>query len=224
MKLEYNRIIDSTLLKADTLPHEIDALCADAHKYQFYAVCVNPSYVRYAKNILKGTGVKLCTVVGFLLGQTTQRQKVYETKIAIKEGADEIDMVMNIAEFKKRCACVISEIRAVKKVCGKRTLKVIIETALLNQDEIRDAVNVCIDGNADFVKTSTGFSMRGASLEDITIMREASGNLIKIKASGGVQTAQQFLDFFNAGVSRIGTSNAVKIMEELHKLESHEHR
>lgn len=222
MKLEYNRIIDSTLVKADTLPHEIDTLCADAHKYQFFAVCVNPSYVSYAKNILKNTAVQLCCVVGFPLGQTTQKQKVYEAKIAIKEGADEIDMVMNIAEFKKGCACVITEIRAVKKVCGKRKLKVIIETALLTNDEIKDAVNVCIDGNADYVKTSTGFSFRGASLEDVQIMNNAAANLIKIKASGGIKTAKQFIDLFQAGASRIGTSNAVQIMQELNKM-NHEY-
>ncbi len=131
-------------------------------------------------------------------------------------------MVMNIAEFKKRCACVITEIRAVKKVCGKRKLKVIIETALLTNDEIKDAVNVCIDGNADYVKTSTGFSFRGASLEDVQIMNNAAANLIKIKASGGIKTAKQFIDLFQAGASRIGTSNAVQIMQELKKM-NHEY-
>ncbi|WP_033160250.1 deoxyribose-phosphate aldolase [Mycoplasmoides alvi] len=214
-----NKLFDHTLLKADASVDEIKNLCTEAIKYKFFSVCVNPSYIRYAKSQLKNSNVKICTVVGFPLGQTSTKQKVYETKRSIKDGADEIDMVMNIPEFKQNCACVISEIRKVKKVCKNTILKVIIETALLTEEEIRKATMAVIEAGADFVKTSTGFSTRGATVRDVEIMRSVSDEYgpIGIKASGGIKTLDDVKALVNAGATRIGSSKSVDIMLELNQ-------
>ncbi|QEX46118.1 deoxyribose-phosphate aldolase [Mycoplasmoides gallisepticum] len=213
--LNFNKLIDHTNLKANATYEEIERLCHEAIEYGFFSVCVNPAYIRTAKKILLKSPVKVCTVVGFPLGQTFSEQKVYEAKTSIKIGADEIDMVINIPELINGCACVIDEIRQVKKVCGEKILKVIVETALLNEEQIRKATLACIDGGADFIKTSTGFSTRGASLNDIKIMQQASQNKILIKASGGISTARELIEFVKVGADRIGTSRSVKLMQEL---------
>ncbi|AAP56935.2 Deoxyribose-phosphate aldolase [Mycoplasmoides gallisepticum str. R(low)] len=213
--LNFNKLIDHTNLKANATYEEIERLCHEAIEYGFFSVCVNPAYIRTAKKILLKSPVKVCTVVDFPLGQTFSEQKVYEAKTSIKMGADEIDMVINIPELINGCACVIDEIRQVKKVCGEKILKVIVETALLNEEQIRKATLACIDGGADFIKTSTGFSTRGASLNDIKIMQQASQNKILIKASGGISTARELIEFVKVGADRIGTSRSVKLMQEL---------
>nr|WP_304618474.1 deoxyribose-phosphate aldolase [Mycoplasma sp. E35C] len=213
--LKFNKLIDHTLLKPNATYEEIERLCHEAIEYDFFSVCVNPAYIKTAKKILEKTDVKVCTVVGFPLGQTFTEQKVYEAKTSIKAGADEIDMVINIPELINSCACVIDEIRQIKKVCGERVLKVIVETALLTDEQIQKATLACIDGGADFIKTSTGFSTRGASLNDINIMKEAAKDKILIKASGGISNARDLVEFVKAGADRIGTSRSVKLMQEL---------
>lgn len=217
MSSTYNRFFDHTLLSANASIVDIKQLCSDAIKYNFFSVCVNPSYVSYAKEQLNNSNVKVCTVVGFPLGQTSTKQKVYEAKTAIKDGADEIDMVMNIPEFRQNCACVVNEIRKIKKVCKKKILKVIVETALLTDEEIKKATMVAIEAGADFVKTSTGFSTRGASVKDIEIMKATSNEHgpILIKASGGIKTLNDAKILINAGADRIGSSKSVSIMNEL---------
>lgn len=212
--IEYNRLIDHTLLKADASPQEIENLCNEAIKYKFFSVCVNPSYIKLAKQKLSGSDVKVCTVVGFPLGQTSTKQKAYETKTAIKDGADEIDMVINIPELVNNCACVVAEIRKLKAICKKRVLKVILETALLNDEQIAKGTLACIDGNADFVKTSTGFSTRGATVHDVEIMKKTGGEQILIKAAGGIKQFSDMVEMVNAGANRIGTSRGVQLMEE----------
>nr|P47722.1 RecName: Full=Deoxyribose-phosphate aldolase; Short=DERA; AltName: Full=2-deoxy-D-ribose 5-phosphate aldolase; AltName: Full=Phosphodeoxyriboaldolase; Short=Deoxyriboaldolase [Mycoplasmoides pirum]AAA25431.1 deoxyriboaldolase [Mycoplasmoides pirum] len=215
--MNYNSLFDHTLLRADASVEEIKQLCDEAVKFNFFSVCVNPSYVPYVKEQLHNSSVKICTVVGFPLGQTSTKQKVYETKIAIKEGADEIDMVLNISEFKENCACVVNEIRKYKKVCKKKILKVIVETALLSENEIEKATLVVIDGGADFIKTSTGFSSRGASIKDIEIMKnviEKNNSKLKIKASGGIKTLTFVEELIKAGAERIGSSKSVEIIKE----------
>lgn len=213
--IAYNQLIDHTLLAANASPTQIEQLCHEAVRYGFFAVCVNPAYVATAKSKLRHTAVKVCTVVGFPLGQTATKQKVYEAKTALADGADEIDMVINIPELVLRCACVTDEIRRVKKVCGKHTLKVICETALLTDEQIKQATLVAIDAGADFIKTSTGFSTRGATVQDIQLMHAAAQGRIAIKASGGIKTAADLKALVAAGASRIGTSRGVQIIEEL---------
>nr|WP_272404095.1 deoxyribose-phosphate aldolase [Mycoplasma bradburyae] len=216
---KFNQLIDHTLLKANANYEEIQNLCHEAMQYNFFSVCVNPAYIKTAKKILEKSSVKVCTVVGFPLGQTFTEQKVYETKTSIKAGADEIDMVINIPELINNCACVIDEIRKVKKACGDKILKVIVETALLTEDQIKKATLACIDAGADFIKTSTGFSTRGASLNDIKIMKQTGQDKILIKASGGISSAKDLIEFVKEGADRIGTSRSVKLMQELETLD-----
>ncbi len=215
--MDYSSLIDHTLLRADASPDEIKQLCTEAIRHRFHSVCVNPSYVAYVSDQLHNTGIKVCSVVGFPLGQTTTKQKVYEAKQAIKDGAHEIDMVLNVAEFKAGCRCVIDEIRAVKKACKKALLKVIVETALLTEEQVKNATLAVIDGGADFVKTSTGFSSRGASVRDVQIMKQAitdHGAALQIKASGGIKTLSDLKQMVAAGATRIGCSKGVAIAEE----------
>lgn len=213
--MEYNRLIDHTLLKADASSQAISNLCNEALQWKFFSVCVNPSYVNLVKQKLSKTEVKICSVIGFPLGQTSTKQKIYEAKQAIKAGAHEIDMVINIPELKSKCACVVDEIRLIKRVCKKNILKVILETALLTNEEIKNGTLAAIEAGANFVKTSTGFSTRGASIEDIKIMNETADKRIKIKASGGIKSLSDLIKFVDAGADRIGTSSGVLIMQEL---------
>lgn len=212
---QYNEYIDHTLLRADASPDEISKLCNEAINYNFFSVCVNPSYIALAKEKLAGFNIKICTVVGFPLGQTFTKQKAYETKTSIRAGADEIDMVINIAELRNQCACVVDEIRKLKKICGKRILKVILETALLTDKEIEVGCLAALEGGADFVKTSTGFSTRGASLDDIKLMKKIVQDKILIKAAGGIKTVKEMITMIEVGANRIGTSQGVTLMKEL---------
>ena len=213
--MKLNKYFDHTLLKADATQDKIDKLIDEAKKYDFFSVCINPSWISYAKEKLSGTDVKVCTVIGFPLGAMTTESKVFETEDAIKKGADEIDMVLNIGRLKMGDKnYVVNEIKQIKTACKDHILKVIIETALLTEDEIRLATESVVEGGADFVKTSTGFSTRGAIVKDVEIMKAVVGDKIKIKAAGGVSNQKDAIEMINAGADRIGASKSAIIMEE----------
>jgi deoxyribose-phosphate aldolase len=211
----FNKYIDHTLLKATTTENDIIKLCKEAIEFQFYAVCVNSCYVKLAKRELGNFNVKVCSVVGFPLGATETSSKVYETKQAIADGADEIDMVMNIGLFKSgQYQEVLEEIRKIKSETGNKILKVILETCYLNNNEITHACELAVQAGADFVKTSTGFGSEGATEEAVITMKGAVNNKCNIKASGGIRDKATALKFIELGVSRIGTSSGITIMQE----------
>ena len=210
-----NEYFDSTMLKAISTTSDIKKLCNDAKKYKFKAVCINPCYVSLAKELLKDTNVKVCTVIGFPLGANTTYIKVEEVKDAINNGADEVDMVINVGALKeKNYDYVINEIKELREASYDKILKVIIETCYLTEEEIIKMTEICNKTNVDFIKTSTGFGTRGASTNDIEIINKYKSNDLKIKASGGIRTKDDAQKYIELGVSRIGTSNAVKMMEE----------
>jgi deoxyribose-phosphate aldolase len=209
------KYIDHTLLKPEATASEIDTLCAEAADNKFYSVCVNTSWVeRCAKN-LRGTGVKVCAVVGFPLGAMSSRAKGFETRHAIEDGASEIDMVMNVGALKSRDLNLVeNDIRMVRRACGQRIiLKVIIETALLTDEEIVLASEIVKKAEADFVKTSTGFSTHGATVQHIALMRRTVGPKMGVKAAGGVRTFDDAVAMINAGATRLGTSGGIKIIK-----------
>jgi len=211
--MEYNRYIDNTLLKADAKKEDILALCKESIKYNFKSVCINPSYIEYASEILKNSGVLVCTVVGFPLGSNTTEAKIFETVDALNKGADEIDMVINISKLKdKDYDYVRKEIKVLKQTCQNHTLKVIIECCLLTDEEKIKACELAKEAGADFVKTSTGFSKGGATIEDVRLMRKTVGENMGVKAAGGVRTHQEMVDMIEAGATRIGTSSGAKLM------------
>ncbi len=212
--MELNQYIDHTKLGPTVSRDQIDALIAEAIKYQFKSVCVTPLWVAYAKERLAGTGVLVCTVVGFPHGTHLTKVKAFETKEAVKSGADEIDMVINVAAVKAADRKAISaDIRAVVKAAQGRCVKVIIETAYLEKKEITFVSKLAVKANADFVKTSTGYAARGASIEDVKIMKKAVGDIGFIKASGGIKTKDDALAMIEAGANRLGTSSGVKLIE-----------
>ena len=211
--MQYNKLIDHTLLKQDATPEQIIKLCDEAKDFHFMSVCVNPAYVPLAAKCLQGSDVKVCTVIGFPLGVNLTKTKVEEAELCIKQGADEIDMVINVGMLKAGCDDYVKEeIRLLKEVAGSRILKVIIETCLLTDDE---KVRACIaskEAGADFVKTSTGFSTGGATVHDVALMRKTVGPDMGVKASGGVRTHEDLIAMVEAGANRIGTSNGTKII------------
>ncbi|WP_315500253.1 deoxyribose-phosphate aldolase [Capnocytophaga gingivalis] len=205
--MDIAKYIDYTLLKATATPADIEKLCKEALEYGFYSVCVNSGYVPLAAEQLKGSKVKVCTVVGFPLGAMSTQAKLYETSVALSQGAQEIDMVLNVGLFLSgNVAKVLDEIALLKQETGDRVLKVIIETCYLNDDQKRLASQVCVDAGADFVKTSTGFGTGGATLADVQLIREIVGDRAKIKASGGIRDKQTALQYISLGVDRIGAS------------------
>ncbi|MBO2531452.1 MAG: deoxyribose-phosphate aldolase [Thermoactinomycetaceae bacterium] len=209
-------MIDHTLLKPEATASDIDRLCREASELGFGAVCVNPWWVFRAAERLKGSGVRVCTVVGFPLGATSTEAKEAETKRAVADGASEIDMVMNIGAFKSGDRQgVEDDIRAVVRAAGGRTVKVILETGLLAEEEIRLACGLAKAAGAHFVKTSTGFGPGGATVEAVRIMREAVGREMGVKASGGIRSLAAAKKMIAAGANRIGTSSGVAILEEL---------
>lgn len=211
MKIE--RYIDHTLLKPDTTTDDIKKLCEEAKQYNFFSVCVNPSHVELCKSLLEGSDTKVCTVVGFPLGATTSEVKQFETVQAIRNGADEIDMVINIGALKTGdLETVQKDIEAVVNVKGEALVKVIIETALLTPDEIVTASELSKKAGADFVKTSTGFNGRGASVEDVTLMNSTVGDALGVKASGGIRSKEDALQMIEKGATRLGASSGVKIV------------
>jgi len=215
MSTNYASFIDHTLLKPDATKEQIKQLCEEAKKYGFASVCVNPYWVKDCKQILKGTKVNVCTVIGFPLGATTTATKVFETAQAIEQGADEIDMVINIGLLKARdYERVKEDIKEVVDAASGRLVKVIIETCLLSDEEKVKACQLAVDAGAAFVKTSTGFSTGGATMEDVALMRKTVGEQVGVKASGGIRSLAEMLKMIDAGATRIGTSSGVKIIEE----------
>lgn len=217
MIIKISSIIDHTLLKADATEGEIKKLCLEAIEHQFYSVCVNPSRVELASSLLKNSKVKVCTVIGFPLGATSTHTKVFETIEAIKNGASEIDVVINIGALKDgNCTFVEDEItQIVKESRGRALVKVILETSLLTDDEKVMACEAAKRAGADFVKTSTGFSSNGATVEDVALMRKTVGNTMGVKASGGVRTLEKVKEMMKAGANRIGTSSGVSIVKNM---------
>ena len=210
-----NIYFDSTLLKSISTKEDIKKLCMDAKKYEFATVCINPCYVSYASELLKDSKVGVCTVIGFPLGANTTKIKVDEAKDAIQNGASEVDMVINVGYLKdKDYEYVKNEILEIKKVVNDKTLKVIIETCYLDEDEIKIMTEMCNETGVDYIKTSTGFGTRGASFEDIEIINKYKNDKLKVKASGGIRTKEDAEKYIGLGVNRIGTSNAVKMMED----------
>lgn len=211
--MKLNKYIDHTLLTANATRNQISNLCEEAKKYDFYAICINGCYVSLAKEHLKNTNIKIAATVGFPLGASHGMAKTEEARIAVKEGADEIDMVINIGLLLDgKLNMVRGEIADVKKVIGEKNLKVIIETCYLNPEEIAAASQLVMEAGADFVKTSTGFGSRGASLEDIENIKAVTGDKLKIKASGGIKDRETAKQYIALGVDRIGTSSGVNIV------------
>lgn len=211
--MKESKYIDHTLLKPESTKQQVQTIIDEAKQYDFATVMVNPCWIPFVKPQLEGTDVKAACVIGFPLGANTKAVKVFETKDAIANGADEIDMVINIGMLKdKEDAYVIDEIKAVKEACGDLCLKVIIETCLLTDEEKVRACKDVVASGADFVKTSTGFSTHGATVADVKLMHEAvEGSEVKVKAAGGVKTRADFEAMLQAGAERIGTSNGTKL-------------
>lgn len=207
-------MIDHTALKADTSKKQIITLCMEAKEYKFASVCINPTWVELAAELLKDSGVDICTVIGFPLGANTSETKAFETKDAIDKGATEVDMVINVAALKGGDnALVESDIRMVVEAAkGKALTKVIIETSLLTDEEKERACRLSVQAGADFVKTSTGFSTGGATVEDISLMRKVVGPTIGVKASGGVRSKADSEAMIAAGATRIGASSGISIV------------
>lgn len=214
-KKQLAKMIDHTILKPEATKKEIEKLCSEALEYNFASVCVNPTRVKEAYEILKDSDVKVCTVIGFPLGATTTNVKVFETKDAIENGATEVDMVINIGRLKEKDYDFVKEdIKCVVDAAkGKALTKVIIETCLLTDEEKVVACKLAKEAGADFVKTSTGFSTGGALKEDIKLMRETVGQELGVKASGGVRTLEDAEAMIENGATRIGASASIKICE-----------
>lgn len=208
------KLFDHTILKADATRKDVKRVCDEAMAYSFCSVCVNSYYVPYVANLLHGSDVKICSVVGFPLGAMSTRAKALEAKIAVMDGADEIDMVINIGALKDRdYSVVLEDIKAVKEACEDKTLKVIIETCLLNDVEKVKACELAKEAGADFVKTSTGFSTGGAKVEDVKLMRATVGSDMGVKASGGIHDNEFAKELVDAGANRLGTSATIQIVE-----------
>jgi len=206
-------IIDHTLLKPEATPDMIEELCQEADEYHFCSVCVSPVFVSLASRLLKASGVRVCTVIGFPSGVNESNVKAFETSEALRQGADEIDMIMNVGMAKAGdWGHVKSDIEAVVRSTQEHIVKVILETCLLSDDEKVTACEVCVEAGADFVKTSTGFNQAGATVEDIQLMRATVGPDFGVKASGGVRDHETACKMIEAGATRLGTSAGVKII------------
>ncbi|MBK5214333.1 MAG: deoxyribose-phosphate aldolase [Flavobacteriaceae bacterium] len=211
--MNLNQYIDHTLLKATTTPDDIIKLCNEAKKYNFYAVCINSCYVLLAANQLKNTDVKVAAVVGFPLGASSCHAKVCEAEQCVKDGADEIDMVLNVGLLKAKLhKSIREEISAVKEAIGSRILKVILETCYLTDDEIKISCQIAKRAGADYVKTSTGFGTGGATEHAVKIMVDEVGDILKIKVSGGIKDAETAKKYIEIGANRIGTSSGIEIV------------
>ena len=212
--MDLAKYIDHTLLKPQADRTAVKTLCDEARKYGFFSVCVNPYWVPFCKEQLQGSGVKVCTVIGFPLGANTTQTKVFEAKDALQNGADELDMVINIGALKARdYKTVLEDIKAVRRACEGHVLKVIIETSQLTDEEKVKACELSAEAGADFVKTSTGFTGGGATAADVALMRKSIPAHMQVKASGGVRTREDFDAMVAAGATRIGASSGVKIIE-----------
>lgn len=207
------KFIDHTNLKPEATPQDIDRLIDEAKTYHFASVCINPCYVGYAKKKLQDSDVKVCTVIGFPLGANTSAVKAFETAEAIRQGADEIDMVIAIGALKAGLYQEVQQdIEAVVKASQGHLVKVILETCLLSREEIVKACQLAMAAGAQFVKTSTGFNKHGATVEDVALMKATVGEKMMVKASGGIRTLQDALQMIEAGASRLGTSSGVMLV------------
>ena len=215
--MEINRIIDHTLLKPESTEEQIDKLLEEAKEYNFFSVCVNPVWVKKCAESLKDSDVKVCTVIGFPLGANTKETKAFETKNALSNGADEIDMVIDIGLLKsKKFDAVKEEIEELAKICHNEgaILKVILENCLLTKEEIVKACEISDEAGADFVKTSTGFSTSGADSSDVALMKKSVSDRVKVKASGGIRDYKKSLEMIENGADRLGVSAGVNIYKE----------
>ena len=214
--MDYAKMIDHTLLKPEASREQVKKLCREAAEYGFHSVCVNSCYVSFCADLLKDSDVKVCTVIGFPLGAMSSAGKAAEAAAAVKDGADELDMVINVGMIKSGdWECVSRDIEEVVKAAGSRALvKVILETCLLTDDEKRIACRVCREAGAAYVKTSTGFSTGGATAADVRLMREEAGDSMGVKASGGIRSLKDAEEMAAAGADRIGTSSGIAIARE----------
>lgn len=213
--MQINRMIDHTLLKPEATREQIKKICDEALEYNFKSVCVNPYWVNFASEILKGSEVSVCTVIGFPLGSNTSLLKSFETEEAVKNGASEIDMVLNVGLLKsKEYDLVEEDIKAVVKAAKGKLVKVILETCLLSDEEIIKACELSMEAGADFVKTSTGFNSEGATTHAVKIMRETVGDKLGVKASGGIRDLKKSMDMIDNGASRLGVSAGIDIIKE----------
>lgn len=218
--MEIGKYIDHTNLKMDATEEDITKLCEEAINYQFEAVCVHPCYVSLAKELLKDININVCTVVGFPLGMNTPKTKSFEAIDAVEMGADEIDMVINVGALKdKDYDYIKSEIEEIRDSIDGKTLKVIIETSLLTDDEIIKMTEICNETFVNFIKTNTGFGSRGASTHDVELINKYKNDVLEIKASGGIKTYEQMNELIKAGATRIGTSSGVDIVTHIDKEE-----
>lgn len=219
--MEMNKYIDHTILKSDTTSQDVARICAEAVEYNFMSVCINPGFIEFAKPLLKDSDVKVCTVIGFPLGANTTATKVFETKDAIAKGADEIDMVINVGKaIENDFDYITNEIAEIKKACGSTLLKVIFETSELTNEQIKKCCEASVKAGAEYVKTSTGFSSNGATVEHVKIMFEACNNQALVKASGGIRDLETAQAMINAGASRLGVSAGIAIMNQLNGIET----
>ncbi len=218
--MQISKLIDHTILKPDATEIEVKQICKEAKEYKFKSVCVNSTYVKYVSEHLKGSEVLTCSVVGFPLGSVPTEVKSYETSMAIKDGADEIDMVINIGNLKDgKYEDVLKDIKSVVESAQGRTVKVIIETCLLEDEEKIKACELSVQAGAHYVKTSTGFSTGGATEADVKLMRKVVGDKLGVKASGGIRSLEDAEKMINAGASRIGASSGIQIvLEEKNKI------
>lgn len=213
--MELSKYFDHTILKPSASEDEVRAVCKEALYYNFASVCVNQYRTSLVKSLLEGTDVKVCTVVGFPLGAVCTQVKVFETLEAIKDGADEIDMAINVGALKdKNYKYVRRDIESVKSACKDVTLKVIIETCLLTEEEKKKACELSVEAGADYVKTSTGFSTGGATVDDVALMKYVVGDKAKVKASGGIRNYETAMNMITAGADRLGTSASVSIVNK----------
>ena len=211
--MEYNKLIDHTVLKADTKEETVVKICKEALEFNFASVCVNPSYVELCSNLLKGSDVKVCTVIGFPLGANTKEVKAFEAKNAIENGAQEVDMVINVGQAKAHnWEYVYEDIKAVVDAANGTLVKVILETCYLTDEEVVEACKCAMKAKAQFVKTSTGFGTGGATVERVKLMKDTVKDLLEVKASGGVRTYDDCMKMIENGATRIGTSNSVDIL------------
>jgi deoxyribose-phosphate aldolase len=214
--MDIARMIDQSLLKPDVIRSQVEQLCVQGREFNFISIVINPVWVRHCKDLLGGTTVRVCTVSGFPLGASKPEVKAKEAEVAVKDGADEIDMVMNVGAFKTGDLMLVEmEIEKVRAAIGKEiTLKVIIEAGLLTDEEKVKAAEIVKTCGADFVKTNTGFGYGGATVEDVKLLRSVVGEDFGVKASGGIRDYATALSLIKAGANRIGTSSGVRIIEE----------
>lgn len=214
MEIKINEYIDHTILKRDAVTSEIDKIIDEAIKYKFKTICIHPMWIEYSKQKLKKSDVKITTVLGFPYGTQTTETKIFEAKDAISKGADELDFVSAVSKVhEKDTKYLKNELNSIRKITKGKTIKLILETGLLNKEEIKYISKLAVDAKWDFIKTSTGVGTTGAKIEDVKIMKEIAGCKVQVKASGGVRSYDDAIKMIKAGATRIGTSNGVDIIE-----------